>query len=139
MVTCQYVVDPRLVVDILEGDAEWGVRSARLMDRHRNSRLFIAPISYLALGPVFMGMRSMQDAFLANLGITLAQKFPIEVMTSAYKAWCAYEGDHPGASGPGSAFDSLYIGAIALLHDGILTRQGDLYRRYYPSLPLFEP
>jgi hypothetical protein len=50
------------------------------------------------------------DAFLANLGICVAQKFPIEVMNSAYTAWCAYKGDHPGASGPGSAFDSLYIG-----------------------------
>ena len=137
--TYQYIVDPRLVVDILEGDAEWGVRSARLIDRHRNDRLFIAPISYLALGPVFMGMRSMQDAFLVNLGINVAQKFPIEVMNSAYKAWCAYKGDHPGASGPGSAFDSLYIGAFALLYDGIITRQGDLYRQYYPSLPVIEP
>ena len=137
--TYQYIVDPRLVVDILEGDAEWGVRSARLMDRHRNSRLFISPISYLALGPVFMGIRSMQDAFLANLGISVAQKFPIEVMDSAYKAWCAYKDDHPGASGPGSAFDSLYIGAFALLYDGIITRQGDLYRQYYPSLPVIEP
>ena len=91
--TYQYIVDPRLVVDILEGDAEWGVRSARLMDRHRNSRLFIA-IHQLA---------------------------------------------HPGASGPGSAFDSLYIGAFALLYDGIITRQGDLYRQYYPSLPVIEP
>lgn len=137
--TYQYVVDPRLVVDILEGDAEWGVRSARLMDRFRGKQLVIAPISYLALGPAFMGMRSLQDAFLANLGICVTQKFPIEVMNSAYKAWCAYKGDHPGASGPGSAFDSLYVGAIALLYDGILTRQGDLYRRYYPSLPVFEP
>ena len=137
--TYQYIVDPRLVVDILEGDAEWGVRSARLMDRSRNNRLFIAPISYLALGPVFMGIRSMQDAFLANLGMSVAQKFPIEVMDSAYKAWCAYKDDHPGASGPGSAFDSLYIGAFALLYDGIITRQGDLYRQYYPSLPVIEP
>lgn len=137
--TYQYIVDPRLVVDILEGDSEWGVRSARLMDRYRNHRLLIAPNSYLALGPAFMGMRSLQDAFLANLGISVTQKFPIEVMDAAYKAWCAYNGDHPGASGPGSAFDSLYIGAIALLYDGIITRQGDLYRRYYPSLPVIEP
>ena len=137
--TYQYIVDPRLVVDILEGDAEWGVRSARLVDGHRSDRLFVTPLSYLALGPAFMGMRPLQDAFLANLGIGVAQKFPIEVMNSAYRAWCAYKGDNPRASGPGSAFDSLYIGAFALLYDGILTRQGDLYRRYYPSLPVFEP
>ena len=37
------------------------------------------------------------------------------------------------------AFDSLYIGAFALFYDGIITRQGDLYRQYYPSLPVIEP
>ena len=81
----------------------------------------------------------LSGRFLVNLGINVAKKFPIEVMDSAFKAWCAYKGDHPDAPGPGSAFDSLYIGAFALLYDGIITRQGDLYRQYYPSLPVIEP
>lgn len=135
----QYVVDPRLVVDVLEGDPEWGVKSAALFDAHRKDELLLVPISYLSLGPVFMGIRTMQDEFLANLGITVASKFPIETMNAAYKAWCDHLADNPNAKGPGSAFDSLYIGAYALLYDGILTRQGDLYRRYYPTLRVFEP
>ena len=38
-----------------------------------------------------------------------------------------------------SVFDQLYIGAYALLYDGILTRQGDLYRKYFESLNVVEP
>ena len=30
-------------------------------------------------------------------------------------------------------------GAVALACDGILTRHGDLYRRYFPALKVIEP
>lgn len=135
----QYLVDPRLIVDILENDPKWGKRSAKLIDDHSDDLLVLAPISYLALGPAFMGMRTMQDEFLANLGITIAQRTPIDVMHAAYKAWVAYQQDNPNAKGIGSAFDSLYVGALALMYDGILTRQGSLYRKYYSTLRVFEP
>ena len=135
----QYLVDPRLIVDVLDADPEWGERSAKLFDKHKEDLLVLAPISYLALGPACMGMRTMQDEFLANLGITVGQKMPIDVMHAAYNAWCGYQKDNPGARGVGSVFDSLYIGAFALMYDGILTRQGDLYRKYYKTLEVFEP
>lgn len=135
----QYLVDPRLIVDILDNDPEWGERSAKLIDSYSEHLLVLAPISYLALGPAFMGMRTMQDEFLANLGITVAQKTPLDVMHAAYKAWCAYQQENPKAKGIGSVFDSLYVGAHALLYDGFLTRQGDLYRKYYQTLNIIEP
>ena len=135
----QYLVDPRLIVDILENDPKWGKRAAKLIDAHADDLLVLAPISYLALGPAFMGMRTMQDEFLANLGISIAQRTPIDVMHAAYKAWCAYQQENPKAKGIGSVFDSLYVGAHALLYDGFLTRQGDLYRKYYQTLNIIEP
>lgn len=134
----QYIVDPRLIVDVLENDRKWGKRSAELLDAHHNDVLLIAPCSYLALGPAFMGIRTVQDEFLSRLGICVAQKMPQNIMNSAYKAWCGYQKDHPQASA-GSVFDSLYIGAFALMYDGILTRQGQLYRTYYKTLRVIEP
>lgn len=135
----EYLVDPRLVVDILDGDPEWARRSAKLIDAHARDTLLLAPISYLSLGPAFMGMRTMQDEFLQNLGISVIGSVPVDAMYAAYDAWFRYQKDHPNAKGVGSVFDSLYVGALALLHDGILTRQGDLYREYYKTLRVFEP
>ena len=57
---------------------------------------------------------------------------------AAYSAWSRYQKDNPGAEGPG-IFESLYIGAYALLYDGLLTRQGDLYRKYFETLTVLEP
>ena len=85
-----------------------------------------------------MGIRSMQDRFLENLGITVAKTASEKVMSAAYSAWSRYRQDNPGAEGPG-IFESLYIGAYALLYDGLLTRQGHLYRKYFETLTVIEP
>lgn len=135
----KYLVDPQLVLDVLESNPTWTGRVSALLREYRCDELILAPSSYLALSPSFMGMRSMQDRFLENLGVKVTKNAPAKVMDAAYAAWSGYQKDHPEAQGGLSVFDSLYIGAYALLFDGILTRQGDLYRRYFVSLNIIEP
>lgn len=105
-----------------------------LFNAHRADELFLAPTSYLALGPAFMGVRSTLDRFLDGLGIRVARNAPAKVMDTAYSVWSRYQADNPGAAGDRDAFDRLYVGACALVYDGILTRQVELYRRYFESL-----
>lgn len=135
----QYVVDPYLVVDILDGDPEWGERSARLLDAHRKDTLIMAPLSYLALAPAFCGQHSLQDEFLLGLGISVHCKYPMETLYAAYDAWYHYQLEHPDATGIGSPFDALCLGAFALSYDGLLTRNASLYRQYFLSLRVLEP
>lgn len=134
----RYLVDPQLVTDILEAKSQVGVRASALIEAHREDELILAPTSYVALSSAFMGIRSMQDRFLANLGIKVARTASKKVMDTAYSVWSRYQKDNPGTGGPG-IFESLYIGAFALLYDGILTRQGNLYRQYFESLNIVEP
>ena len=86
-----------------------------------------------------MGIRSMQDRFLETVGIRVTRNAPAKVMDAAYSAWSRYQQDNPRIAGGNSVFDQLYIGAYALLCDGILTHQGDLYRKYFESLNVVEP
>lgn len=86
-----------------------------------------------------MGIRSMQDRFLDNLGVTVTKNAPAKVMDAAYSAWSRYQKENPVVKGGMSVFDQLYIGAYALLFDGILTRNGSLYRTYFDSLNVIEP
>ena len=135
----KYLVDPLLVTDALEGESEEGKSAVALFEAHRADDLILAPTSYLALSPAFMGIRSMQDRFLENFGIRVTRNAPAKVMDAAYSAWSRYQKENPRATGGNSVFDQLYIGAYALLYDGILTRQGDFYRKYYESLNIVEP
>ena len=135
----KYIVDPQLLLDVLERDCKRSESAAALFEKHRRDELVLAPTSYLALSPSFMGIRSMQDRFLDNLGVTVAKNAPAKVMDAAYSAWSRYQKENPVVKGGMSVFDQLYIGAYALLFDGILTRQGDLYRKYFESLNVVEP
>ena len=134
----RYIVDPQLVTDILDAKSETAARANALIEAHRDDELILAPTSYVALSSAFMGIRSMQDRFLENLGIKVAKTASEKVMDAAYSAWSRYRQDNPGAEGPG-IFESLYIGAYALLYDGLLTRQGHLYRKYFETLAVIEP
>lgn len=86
----RYAVDPRLVVDVLNRDPEWGERVARLLD-------------------------------------------------AAYDACSLCRQDGPDVDGGYMSSGVLSSGAVALTCDGILTRHGGLYRRYFPSLKVIEP
>ena len=135
----KFLVDPQIVTDALKGESEEGRRALDLFEAHKADELILAPTSYIALSPAFMGIRSMQDRFLEGLGIKVARTAPAKVMDAAYAAWSRFQKENPGERGGMSAFDQLYIGAFALLYDGILTRNGALYRTYYETLNVVEP
>ena len=135
----KYLVDPQLILDVLESEGEWAGKVAALFERHRGDELILAPTSYVSLSPAFMGIRSMQDRFLETVGIRVTRNAPAKVMDAAYSAWSRYQQDYPRVAGGSSVFDQLYIGAYALLFDGILTRNATLYRTYFDSLNIIEP
>ena len=135
----KFLVDPQLVIDALDGDSEAGKRAVALFEAHRADELVLAPTSYLVLSSAFMGIRSMQDRFLENFGIRVTRNAPAKVMNAAYSAWSRYQQENPRIAGGSSVFDQLYIGAYALMYDGILTRHGDLYRKYFETLNILEP
>ena len=135
----KFLVDPQLITDALKGESDEGRRTLDLFEAHKADELILAPTSYIALSPAFMGIRSMQDRFLETVGIRVTRNAPAKVMDAAYSAWSRYQQDNPRIAGGNSVFDQLYIGAYALLYDGILTRQGDLCRKYFESLNVVEP
>ena len=134
----KFLVDPQLITDALKGESEEGRRVLDLFEAHKADELILAPTSYIALSPAFMGIRSMQDRFLETVGIRVTRNAPAKVMDAAYSAWSRYQQENPRIAGGNSVFDQLYIGAYALLYDGILTRQGDLYRKYFETLNIVE-
>lgn len=129
-----WMVDLELIVDVLEDDPTYGRRSAQLIDEYRQfGELYITPVAYIQLGPLFCGMKDLQDKFLSSLGIAMAQK-DIHANTSVvHAAWCRYV-KATGDSTSEIPFTKLLIGAAALSYDGLLTRRPAEFRRFFPKL-----
>ena len=101
----KYLVDPQLILDVLDSGSENAKRAVALFESHRGDGLVLAPTSYVALAPSFMGLRSLQDRFLETIGVRVTRNAPAKVMDAAYSAWSRYQQDNPRIAGGNSVFD----------------------------------
>lgn len=135
-----YLVDLELIVDVLEGDSDHGESSARLIDEYRRfGELYIAPVAYIQLGPLFGGMKELQDRFLASLGITLAHKRTSDTSGIVLSAWCRYVQKAGAKATSEMPFTKLLIGANALSFDALLTRRPAEFTQFFPKLKCVKP
>lgn len=135
-----YLVDLELIVDVLEADCDHGESSARLIDEYRRfGELYISPVAYIQLGPLFNGLKELQDKFLGSLGIALYSKQATDTSGIVLKAWCRYV----KKAGPNAIseipFTKLLIGANALSFDGLLTRRAHEFKQFFPKLNCITP
>lgn len=134
-----WMVDLGLLVDVLEDDAVYGRSSAALIDEYRRfGELYISPVSYIQLGPLFGGLKDLQDKFLASLGIAIAHKNAHANLGVVLEAWSRYT----RASGDRTSeipFTKLLIGAAALSFDGLLTRRAAEFQQFFPKLNCIVP
>lgn len=134
-----WLVDLELIVDVLEGDAVNGRSSAALIDEYRHfGELYLSPVAYIQLGPLFGGMKELQDKFLSSMGIAIAQKGAHDHSGAVMAAWSRYvrtSGDRVCEI----PFTKLLIGAAALSHEGLLTRRPEEFKRFFPKLKCVGP
>lgn len=134
-----WMVDLELIVDVLEDDPQHGMASAALIDEYRHyGELYISPVAYIQLGPLFGGLKELQDRFLASMGIALAQKQTKDTSAIVLSAWCRYV-KRTGANMCEMPFTKLLIGATALGFDGLLTRRPADFRQFFPRLRCIAP
>jgi predicted nucleic acid-binding protein len=134
-----WVVDTCLVVDLLENDPVFGLPSARLMESLLAEGLLLCPVSYIELAPAFRGERGLQDEFLRKAGIRFDADWQPEDTLAAHAAWHRQvQRRRSGAVGKRPAADIL-IGAFALRHRGLLTRNPADFKAAFPELRMRAP
>lgn len=133
-----WVVDTCIAIDVADEDPTFGVGSANCLAAHLERGLVISPVSYVELAPVFAGSQRELDRFLAMAGI-LVGDFTADDVRAAFVAWNRHiSGRRAGRAARRPVADAL-IGALALRHEGLITRNGGDFASFYPRITIVDP
>lgn len=131
-----WVVDTCLLLDVLDDDPSFGKSSAQCIEHHQPDGLIICPVSLIEMAPAFLGDWRRAGEFLSQLGIDPQAGWILADTHAAFSAWHRHiELKRAGKSGRRPVAD-IQIGAFALRHQGLLTRNGADFKRLFPSLKI---
>lgn len=129
-----WVVDTCLLIDVLEDDPEFGSSSAAMLEDCVAQGLLICPITYVELAPAFSGDVSLQEEFLAGVGVDWRQDWIWHDSLRAHSAWHDFIRRKRAGVLPKRPLADLLIGAFAARHDGLLTRNDKDFSLLFPDL-----
>jgi predicted nucleic acid-binding protein len=128
-----------MLIDVAEGDPQFARRSARLLDRRRPAGLFIAPVSYIELSPLFEGQEAAQNDFLEGIGVHWTHGWIWPDTIAAHRAWHNYLLKRRRREIKKRPIADVLIGAFASRFDGLLTRNAKDFRVLFPDLRIETP
>lgn len=133
------VVDTCVLIDIADDDPAFAERSVACVARELEGGLVISPVTYVELAPVFDGSRRLLDEFLAGLGIDASTVFDGTDRATAFSAWARHISQRRSGRAARRPVADVLIGALALRHDGLITRNGGDFLALYPKIHIVDP
>jgi len=134
-----WIVDTCVLIDILEADPAFGVKSASLLQKHAGEGLAVSPISMVELALAFAGDLREQRRFLELAGISYSESWTLADTESAYVAWDLYVSARRARKSARRPVADILIGAFASNRRGLITRNGPDFARWYPGMTIIEP
>ena len=134
-----WVVDTCLVLDVLEDDPEFGKASARLLDRKAADELVICPVTYIELAPAFLSDVARQNEFLEGVGIRFHVDWTWDDVLAAHRAWQRQVTARRAGGARRRPVADIMLGAFALRHHGLLTRNAADFKTLFPNLTVIVP
>lgn len=134
-----WVVDSCVLLDVALKDPDHGLSSAMFLEEKRRNGLTVCPVTLIEVAPFFGGDARNVREFLELMGVDpLAGWMDADTESSAM-AWSRYvQLKRGGATGRRPVAD-IMIGAFAARHEGLITRNPDHFRPYFPELAILEP
>lgn len=133
------MVDTCVVLDVLEDDPEFGLRSARLLERRLAEGLSVCPVTQVELAPAFEGGLDLQRRFFQEAGIDDRGVWTVADTEAAHAAWHRQIAGRRTGTFPKRPVADVLIGAFALNRRGLITRNARDFRRHFPELEILEP
>lgn len=134
-----WVVDSCILLDVALDDARWGHASARLLEARLTEGLVVCPVSMIEIAPEFGGDVEMVRKFLSILGARSDAPWLDADTREATRAWAAYVAARRAGHGRKRPIADILIGAFAVRHDGLITRNADDFRSWFPRLKIISP
>jgi len=134
-----WVIDTCVVIDVLENDPTFGLRSASLLDQKLSEGLSLCPVTFVELAPAFDGDWEEQERFLDQAGIDFRDGWTSADTRAAHQAWHLHITARRAGLLPKRPIADVLIGAYAMNRRGLITRNPDDFRRNFPSLLFLEP
>jgi predicted nucleic acid-binding protein len=134
-----WVVDTCVVLDVFEHDPQFGLISAKLLEKLLVDGLAVSPVTFVELSAAFDGDLAEQKRFLAQAGISHAEAWTLADTEAAHHAWNAYVQSRRLAKIPKRPVADILIGGFAMSRQGLITRNSADFRRWFPKLSIREP
>jgi predicted nucleic acid-binding protein len=134
-----WVVDTCVILDVFENDPQFGAASARLLEDLLPQGLAASPITMVELSVAFEGDLSEQKRFLDLAGIAHTEPWTIADTEAAHRAWNAFiqaRRSHKASKRPVA---DILIGGFSINRSGLVTRNSEDFRRWFPKLAIREP
>lgn len=134
-----WVVDTCIVLDVLDGDPVFGAASAECLTEKVRDGLVLCPVSAVELSPAFLGSWKRLQDFLQAVGIDHDGSWMAMDTQSAYRAWFQHIEKKRTQEDKKRPVADVLIGAFALRHAGLITRNTQDFKALFPSLTLIDP
>ena len=134
-----WVIDTCVILDILDRHPLFGEKSALALNSVMDDVLTIAPITYVELAPAFNGDVEAQNAFLNDLWIRCNFDGGQKLVLAAHKAWYEHISRKRTGAIKKRPIADVLIGAYAMQHGGLITRNEGDFRALFPTLKIINP
>ena len=134
-----WLVDSCVLLDILDSDSSFAEASASIIDRLVQDGLFISPVSAIEIAPAFMGDSDRLNHFLWEIGVSISTCWDDAACRAAQSAWSRHIAAKRRGQAPKRPIADVLIGALALRHDGLITRNPADFKALFPSLRIVTP
>ena len=134
-----WVVDTCVIIDVFHNDRQFGRASATLIDELVPQGLTISPVTMVELAASFAGNITAQKDFLTKVGINFSEAWSPADTELAHAAWYDYVTARRNNQTPRRPIADILIGAFAMNRGGLVTRNPEDFRRWFPKLAIREP
>lgn len=133
-----WVIDTCVVLDVFENDPQFGLSSAKLLDKLLPSGLTVSPVTLVELSAAFDGDLLEQKRFLEQMGVSHSEEWTLADTEASHRAWNSYVKARRIDRVPKRPVADILIGGFAQNRQGLVTRNSSDFRRWFPKLVIRE-
>jgi len=134
-----WIVDTCVILDVFENDPQFGISSAKILERTLRDGIAVAPTTMVELAAAFDGDLMEQKLFLGNMGLAYSEAWTAADTEASHAAWNAYVKARRKDKIPKRPVADILIGGFAANRRGLITRNPSDFRRWFPKLTIREP